>query len=104
MLISVAVFSTVQLCVAGVASALPAASTARTRKLWLPSPTLGEGPGGARGLKAAPSRLHSKLESVSVAENVNRASGFFTVPVGPETIVVSGGVVSALLRSFVLWT
>jgi hypothetical protein len=46
-------------------------------------------------LKAALSRLHSKLEPASVEEKLKLAEELFTVPDGPESIVVSGGVVSA---------
>ncbi len=47
-------------------------------------------------LKAALSRLHSKLEPVSVEENARLAEALFTVPDGPESMVVSGAVVSTV--------
>ena len=44
-------------------------------------------------LKAAPSSLHSKVEPVSEEEKENEADVLLTVPDGPESMVVSGGVV-----------
>ena len=44
--------------------------------------------------KAAPSREHSKVEPDSEDEKENVALFCFVVPEGPESMVVSGGVVS----------
>ena len=46
--------------------------------------------------QVAESRLHSKVDPVSVDEKVNVADPELTVPLGPESIDVSGGVVSPL--------
>jgi hypothetical protein len=87
---------TFQVRLAGLWSVFPAASVARTLKVWdlLASPVYRVGE--EQALKAAPSREHSKVELGSVEENVKRASLVFTVPDGPELMTVSGGVVSAL--------
>jgi hypothetical protein len=45
-------------------------------------------------LKVAPSSLHSKVEPVSLEVKANEADVLFTVPEGPDVMVVSGGVVS----------
>src|SRR5439155_1341806 len=58
--VSGGVVSTVQLAVAGVGSALPALSVARTRKPWLPSARPLYACGLVQAVKAAPSRLHWK--------------------------------------------
>ncbi len=52
--------------------------------------------GEAHWLKASPSRLHSKVEPVSEEEKTNVAEPPVVpvVPSGPESMVVSGGVVS----------
>ena len=44
--------------------------------------------------KAAPSSRHWNVEPGSLEENANVASVEVVVPLGPESIVVSGGVVS----------
>jgi hypothetical protein len=88
---------TFQLRLAGVGSSLPAASVAFTSKVWVPfarllyvllvtAPLASQFP---------PSNLVWKFEG-SVEEKVNLASLLLTVPEGPETMVVFGGVVSAL--------
>ena len=47
--------------------------------------------GDVQAAKPAPSRLHSKVADGSLDENVNVAVALATVPVGPESIDVSGG-------------
>jgi len=79
---------------AGVGSVLDAASIARTWKVSEPLAKPVYCFGEAQALKAAPSRLHSNAEFGSVDEKVNVASLVFTVPDGPESMVVLGGVVS----------
>jgi hypothetical protein len=54
--------------------------------------------GEEQALKAAPSREHSKVEFGSVEENVKLASLVFTIPDGPESMMVSGGVVSGATK------
>ncbi len=50
--------------------------------------------GEEQALKAALSSLHSKVEFASLEEKANVAELVLTVPEGPESMVVSGGVVS----------
>ena len=86
--------TTVQLYVAGVGSTLVAASMARTAKVWMPLPS---GPSArleTQGMKAAPSRLHSKLPG-SLEENEKTTFGPLGSP-GLTVIVVSGGAVSTV--------
>src|SRR6478672_1210142 len=85
--------SITQVWLAGVPSALPAASTARTSKVWLPSVRAGEIVSGLEhGLQAPPSMRHSKVEPPSLELNakvgVVRPDGLE----GLESIVVSGAV------------
>src|SRR6185503_12584189 len=65
--VSGGVASTVQLAVAGVASALPAGSTARTASVCLPSASAEYDAGDEQAASAPPSRAHSKREPGSVA-------------------------------------
>ncbi len=53
--------STVQVKLAGVASVLPAASMARTWKVWLPSAGRYSSAGEAQATKLPASSLHSKV-------------------------------------------
>ena len=57
--VSGAAVSTVHAREAGVGSVLPARSTARTSKVWLPSPSPDTVAGDVQAAKAAPSRRHS---------------------------------------------
>ena len=95
------VVSTVKVREAGVASVLPAASVARTSKVWEPSLSdavvcgevqLPQPPG------PLPSRRHSKLEPDS--EELNPKSGVALLvrppPAGPLVIVVWGAVASTV--------
>src|SRR5215208_8476981 len=84
---------TFHLRLAGVGSVLPAASVAFTSKVWVPLAKPVYVVGDTQGLVAA-SSLHWKVEFGSEEEKVNVATLLLTVPEGPESMVVSGGVVS----------
>src|SRR5439155_799770 len=93
------VTATVQLAVAGVGSALPALSVARTRKPWLPSARPLYACGLVQAVKAAPSRLHWKPARplpVSLPLKPNVAALDRIRPAGPLEIAVSGGVLSTV--------
>jgi hypothetical protein len=85
--------------VAGVGSALPAVSTARTETVWLPSAKEEKDSDSAHAFQEAESSLHSKLEPFSVEEKSKFAVVAMVVPDGPETIDVLGGVVSPRART-----
>ena len=86
--------STVKVREAGVSSTLPAASLARTSNVW----TLEAKPeydfGEVHGAHSPASILHSKVAPASVAVKVKVGSGLVVIPDGPESISVSGAVVS----------
>ena len=93
--VSGSVVSSVKVRLAGVASVLPAASVARTEKVCGPSVSVAVVCGELHAVKASLSTRHSKLapgsdekSNVGVASRVN--------PVGPASIVVSGGIVSTV--------
>src|SRR3712207_5783451 len=90
-----AVVSTVQLAPAGVSSVLPAASVAFTSKVCGPSERPVYSFGEVQSVKGSPSRLHWKVEPVSVEEKVKLVESLVTVPEGPESMVVSGAAVSS---------
>ena len=73
---------------------MPAASVALTSKVWVPLANPVYFLGEEQALKGALSSLHSKVEFASEEEKVNVALFCFMVPEEPESIVVSGGVVS----------
>src|SRR5918999_2217084 len=75
-------------------STLPLASTALTRNSCSPSARLKYDLGEAQAPNAPPSSEHSKLEPVSLEENVNAALGSVVEPCGPASSVVSGAVKS----------
>jgi hypothetical protein len=85
----------VQLRLAGVGSVLPALSLARTSKLWSVAVSEEYCLGELQGLQAPESMRHSKLEPFSLALKLKLAEVAPVDPEGPESIVVSGGVVSA---------
>ena len=95
MVVSGGVVSTVHEYVAGVGSVLPAASRARTWKVWLPSARPVYAAGLVQPVKAVPSMEHwkdapaSELKSNVALESVDGLSGI-------EAMVVSGGVVSTV--------
>ena len=74
-------------------------SLARTAKVWLPSGSEAVVFGELQGLKLPPSILHSKLEPASLAENSKVGVGSLVGPVGPESIVVSGAVLSIAIST-----
>ena len=79
---------------AGVGSTLPAASVARTAKLWVPAARALYVVGDVHEVKAAPSRLHENVDPTSSDENANSAVVALVVPAGPVTMLVSGGAMS----------
>ena len=96
-----ATVSTVKLRIAGVSSAFDAASTAFTSNVWEPSGNepagVCESPGPEHGPKPASSILHRNVvELASVAEKVKVGLLSAVRPVGPESIAVSGAIVSTV--------
>src|SRR6478672_5296624 len=87
-----AVRSIVHVCVAGVPSVFPAASVARTSKLWLPSPRADVVSGLVHGLQLPPSTRHSNVEAGSPALNPNVGVASLDGPAGPLSMVVFGAV------------
>ena len=88
------VVSTVNERVAGEASVFPATSVARTETLCAPSLRAAVVHGLVQSAQAPESTRHSKTEFASVAVNAKVGELSLVVPVGPDVIVVSGGVVS----------
>jgi hypothetical protein len=88
---------TVQVCLAGVRSTLPAESTARTWNEWLPGLT-GLYRFGEEQLDQGfcQSGLHWKSDPRSVEVKVKRAARDVVVRGGPAVMRVLGGVLSAL--------
>ena len=87
------VVSTVNERLAGVGSTLPAASSRRTAKVYAPSPRAEVVWARLQVAKSPPSSEHSKVAPSSL-ENANVGVESFVGPLGPESIVVSGGEVS----------
>ena len=77
-----------------------AASVALTWKLWEPLDKPVYVFGDTHELKAALSSLHSKVLPASEEEKVKVALFCLIVPEGPESMVVSGGVVSCGVGTF----
>ena len=97
--VSGAVRSIVQVYEAGVVSMLPAASTARTRKVWLPSARPLRFCGLVQVANAAPSRLHSKRATalpVPLPVNVKFALVLLLAAGGVTVKAVSGSTVSTV--------
>src|SRR4051812_3495074 len=65
---------TVHVRVAGVGSALPTASTARTANVWPPLLSPISDVGGEHAAQAPPSRLHSNVAACSDVENASCAT------------------------------
>jgi hypothetical protein len=86
--------ATVQLRLAGEVSVLPAASVARTAKVWDPTATM-RASGGAQVPQAPESSEHWKLEPLSLEVKAKLTLVRVVVPKGPETILVWGAAVSA---------
>ena len=80
---------------AGVGSALPAGSTARTLSVRVPTNSVTRYGVGHGCHSADVSNRHSKLEPGSEARNVQPANVVHDTGPGPLAIVVSGGVTSA---------
>jgi hypothetical protein len=89
--------STVNSRVAGAGSTLPAASVARTLKVQSPPARATRVNGDSQDVHSGRpwSNEHSRVEG-SLAENSNVGVGSLVRPSGPESIVVSGGVVSTV--------
>ena len=79
---------------AGVASALPARSVARTRNTCLPRDRFVYIFGPAQAVHEWASMLHASVAVVSVAAKLNAALRELVIVAGPEVIVVSGLTVS----------
>ncbi len=77
---------------AGLASTFPAGSTARTRKVCVPSGTLFKVVGDGHAAKAAPSREHSNVAAGSGLEKVKVATELVDAAGGAASMVVSGAV------------
>ena len=78
----------VHVCVAGLASVLPAASVARTLKLCEPALSPLYALGLVHDANEPESSLHSKVEPASLEEKANDAPVEVVDPLGPESIVV----------------
>src|SRR3954469_24910904 len=87
-----AVRSTVQVCVAGAASMLPAASVARTSNVWLPSASGAVVCGLVQALQPPASTRHSNVEPSSEEWNANAGVALPDGLAGVESSVVSGAV------------
>jgi hypothetical protein len=89
--------SMIQVWLAGVASALPAESTARTSNVWLPSTSAGEMVSGEEHeLQLPPSTRHWNVVPPSEAWNVNVGVVFPEGLAGPVSSAVSGAVRSTV--------
>jgi hypothetical protein len=91
-----AVVSTVQPCEAGVLSTLPAASIARTRKLWAPGAKPVYAWGELQAANAPSSSEHWKVEPGSLAVKLKLALVLEVCAGGDAVIVVSGADVSTV--------
>jgi hypothetical protein len=85
---------TLQVCVAAVASVLPAASVAQTLNVWDPIDNPVYAWGEVQATRGAPFRLHWNVEFASLEVNEKEALVDVDDAGGPDVIVVSGGVVS----------
>ncbi len=97
--VSGAVRSTVHANVSGVASMLPAASTARTANVWADSARPVYDAGLVHEPNAAPSSEHSKEGPASEAVNEKLAEVEVVAAAGVDVIVVFAGVVSTVNRN-----
>jgi hypothetical protein len=78
-------------------SVFPAASVARTSKVWLPSASAGESVSGLEQVFQLPlSMRHSKVEPVSLELKVNVGVALPDGSAGWESIVVFGAVRSTV--------
>ena len=101
--VSGGVLSTVQVRLAGVGSGLPAGSVAPDGEGVRPSARPLYALGEVHPAGAPPSSVQAKVEPVSLALNANVADAEPSVPDGPESIVVSGGVLSLVVMVSLLW-
>src|SRR5438034_2391973 len=81
-----------QVWLAGVPSVLPAASVARTSKVWLPSSSAAVVCGLVQDAQPLPSTRHSNVEPDSEEWNVNDGVALLSSAGGVESIVVFGAV------------
>src|SRR5687768_1514289 len=88
--VSGASVSTVHAWEAGVGSGLPAASVARTSKVWPPSASGPTGSGLVQGAQAPPSSRHWKVEPASLAENWKLGEASALGSAGAASMVVCG--------------
>src|SRR5512133_3484994 len=86
--------ATVNDCVAGVASVLPAASVARTAMPCMPSVRPWVVHGLVHAAQAPESSWHWNVDPLSLAVKANVGVLSVVVPAGPDVIVVFGAVVS----------
>src|SRR5690348_9970712 len=82
---------TLNFLTAGVGSAMPEASTARTCSLCFPRRSFGGLKGGEHGLKGPPSSEHWNETPGSLEVNLNFGRRLVVFFFGPLVIVVSGG-------------
>ena len=87
--------STVQVWIAGVGSLLPAVSVAVTWNVCEPLTRLLKVWGEPQSSISSPS-MKQMYETASPDENVKVAESLFTMPEGPESMVVSGAVLSTV--------
>jgi hypothetical protein len=92
--VSGAAVSIIHRWTAGVGSTFPDASVAWTRNSWIPSARPTYCRGEAHAAKAAPSSEHANDEPGLLEENEKLALALGLSAGGPESIVVSGSVVS----------
>src|SRR5688572_29074734 len=85
---------TVHSYVSAVGSIFPAGSIARTRKVWSPTVSPVYVTGDVQ-LEERPSNAQEKVEPGALEEKV-KVARVLVESVGPKSIVVSGGVVSAI--------
>jgi hypothetical protein len=89
-----ALVSIVHVYVSGEASVFPAASVARTSKVWSPSASPARLSGLVQALQEPPSSRHSNVEPPSLEEKEKLAPVAFVGSPGWAVIVVSGAAVS----------
>jgi hypothetical protein len=91
-----ALVSTVIDRLAGAPSTWPSPSTARTRNVCAPDESVEVVNGDGQFVNAPVSTEHWNVDGVSLDVNANVGVESFVGPLGPEVIVVSGAVVSAV--------
>jgi len=96
MVVSGGAVSTVNILESGDVSTLPKESLARTSKMWEPSERVVYSLGLVQAVYAAPSIRHSNVAPASGEEKPKEALFTAIVPDGPESMVVSGAVLSTV--------